>query len=325
MDFKWLDFKITNRCNNKCYYCGVKHDLPLAPEILTVEEITTTISDAISANFTHIALLGGEPSIREDVEKLFLPFSEQPDITLLVITNGLVFNKNLYEAAFESGAGTVKIIQSFDNFRKPNYKNQDPVQVLKQIDEVKRLSQRYPDNHMKRDIEVHTVISRENFYDFSNIVEYFKRKSIEVSLALVCPNTFARDSQPKEYNCFNYDELGIIINQLNSLKAKGLLNFANSVILDYLDKYPYGALKLKNTCKAGKNHVIISPDGEVYPCITESYAKEKQYANIKERRFIDIYEDLKKFQCNNAVKSACWDHFLWDRLGDGKLCCHYEN
>lgn len=325
MNFKWLDFKITDRCNNRCYYCGVKHNPPSAPEILTVEEITAVISDAISANFTHIALLGGEPSIREGVEKLFPPFSEQPDITLLVITNGLLFNKNMYKAAFDSGAGTVKIIYSFDNFRKPNYKNQDPFQILKQIDEIKRLSQRYSDSQTYRDIEIHTVISRENFYDFSNTVEYFKRKSIEVSLALVCPNEFVKDFIPKEYNCFNYDELGIIIDQLNSLEDKGLLNFANTVLLDYLEKYPYGALELKTSCKAGKNHVIINPDGEVYPCITESYAKEKQYGNIKERRFIDIYDNLRKFQCDNPVKPACWDHFLWNRLGDGKLCYHYEN
>lgn len=28
-NFRWLDFKITNRCNNNCVYCGANNDLPL--------------------------------------------------------------------------------------------------------------------------------------------------------------------------------------------------------------------------------------------------------------------------------------------------------
>ena len=35
--FRWLDFKITNRCNNKCVYCGGSNDPPSIPEKLSFE------------------------------------------------------------------------------------------------------------------------------------------------------------------------------------------------------------------------------------------------------------------------------------------------
>jgi MoaA/NifB/PqqE/SkfB family radical SAM enzyme len=68
MKFKWLDFKITNRCNNHCSYCGVKHDSPIAPERVRTETLHQTIRDAKDIGFTHFAFLGGEHSLRDHLD-----------------------------------------------------------------------------------------------------------------------------------------------------------------------------------------------------------------------------------------------------------------
>ena len=241
MGFKWLDFKITKRCNNNCVYCGVRHDLPSYPEILSVANITDTIYDAIYLGFTHFALLGGEPSIREDIDKIFSPFEDCPPVTLLVVTNGLVFNERMYREVFGSGAGIAKIVYSFDSFKKPNYKHQNPERVLEDIERIREIAQEYNSNVLIRSIEIHSVISRENYREVSHFIEYFYDREIDVSLALVCPSEFVHDGKPKEYNRFTYEELNIIINQLRDLQNKGLLNFPNTILLEYLEKYPFGS------------------------------------------------------------------------------------
>ena len=64
--FRWLDFKITNRCNNNCVYCGVENDPLSAPEKLPFNVIKNTLVDAMEENFNFICFLGGEPSILYD-------------------------------------------------------------------------------------------------------------------------------------------------------------------------------------------------------------------------------------------------------------------
>ena len=316
MTFKWLDFKITNRCNNNCIYCGVNHDPPSHPEILSLANIQNAIFDAISLGFTHIALLGGEPSIREDIEKVFSTLKKCPQITLMAITNGLVYKERMYNALFNSGAGVAKIVHSFDSFNKSNYKHQDPEKMLKNIDQIHEKAIKCNENGLMREIEIHTVISKENLHNFSDVINYFRIKGIDVSLALVCPSEFKYDNNSNDYNKFNYEELNIILNQLRYLKEKGLLNFANTVLLEYLKKYPYGKLKLKFSCRAGKDHIVINSDGEVYPCISESYRMGIRFGNIRKESFLEIYEKMSKFKCESEFAPACWDHFLWNHLGE---------
>lgn len=310
----WLDFKITNRCNNNCLYCGVKHDKITKPEILSEKEINATIKDALSIGFNNFAFLGGEPSVRENIENLFSAFDQKYDTNLLVITNGLIYNEKMYKSAFKSNATNVNIIQSFDSFNSPNIKNQNPKKILQSIQRIKQLSEEYSSSNLKRNVAVHSVISRENYTDIYKLVDYFIKKEIDISLALVCPSHFDTVNSPTEYNHFNYKELEIILAQLIQLKSDNKLNFANNILLEYLQKYPYGKINMKTTCNAGKKHVVINPDGNVYPCITESYSRGLKYGNIKKLSFKEIYKKMQSFECQSDFKSSCWDHYLWNKL-----------
>lgn len=316
MTFRWLDFKITNRCNNNCVYCGVDHDPPSSSEVLSSSDINRAIIDALSLGFTHFALLGGEPSIREDINEILSSFKNCPEITLLIITNGLVFNQKMCKSAYASGAGTVKIVYSFDSFNVPNYKHQNPEEVLTHIDRTFKIAQGYNNNGLERSVEVHSVISKENWKDFSELIGFFNSKGIDISLGLVCPSEFGEGGSENEYNHFTYKELDTILDQLKNLRGSGLLNFANIVLLEYLGQYPYGQVDMKSSCRAGKDHIIVNFDGEVYPCVTESYRRGIRYGNITEECFKDIYPRMSKFRCESEFAPACWDHYLWNRLGE---------
>ncbi|MBX8632583.1 MAG: radical SAM protein [Thermoplasmata archaeon YP2-bin.285] len=313
--FKWIDFKITNRCNRRCVYCGVSHDKPRAAERLASETIASTLHDALDLGFTHYALLGGEPSLREDICKVFEPFhgTKKPK-SLMVITNGVRFNEELYRSLFATDADEATLVFSMDSFRKPNYKFQDPVMCLRHIMAIKKIAEEYDGHPGRRTVAVHTVISRENFRDFVKMLDFFGGKDIDVSLGLVCPAFFLNKGEPGAYNEFTYAELEGILRNLDELSDSGRLNFGNSTLRDYLRIFPYGKLRMASTCRAGRQAVIINPDGAVFPCISQSYLGGKSFGNITTEPFSAIYLRMQMFSCTWKESAACWDHFLWDRL-----------
>ena len=313
---KWLDFKITNRCNNNCVYCGVKNDSPSAPEKIPFETIEKTLIDTLDSKFNYICFLGGEPSIRRDIVDVIKVVANEPDLHLRLITNLKVFNESMYHSLFSTSSNDAELVASFENISYPNYKRVNPQESLKRIDMINILARKYQEkfnNRRKRSISLHSVISRENFYKIGKFVEFFLKKGIEISLGLVCPSVITKN--PMNFNEFTREELQVIINQLNELEPQNKLNFANSVLRDFLKMYKVGEFSHKNNCWAGKKQVIINSDGEVFPCISESYLSSKHYGNINNERFKDILKRLDNFKCSMAPNSACWDHYMWDRLG----------
>ena len=70
---------------------------------------------------------------------------------------------------------------------------------------------------------------------------------------------------------------------------------------------------MNDICKAGKEHIIINSDGEVYPCITQSYTRNEKYGNIKDMHFDQIYQKIQSFVCTNDFSPSCYDHYLWNK------------
>lgn len=313
--FRWLDFKITNRCNNNCVYCGGYNDPPSALEKLSFETIKVTLKDALKANFNYLCFLGGEPTIRKDMVDIINVVGNAPNIHLRLITNLKIYREEIYVAFFKTASFDAEIVGSFENFSYPNYKQVDPKTSMKRINLINELAKYYQnkcENKKRRSISLHSVISRENFYKIGNFINYYYDKGIDVTLGLVCPSIFCKN--PKAFNEFKRDEIQIVINQLNELEQQGRLNFANKVLRDFLKLYTFGNFSHRSDCWAGKKQVIINSDGEVFPCISESYLSSIRYGNIKTERFITILKRLERFKCSMPSNSACWDHFLWDRL-----------
>ncbi|MHA1147588.1 MAG: radical SAM protein [Promethearchaeota archaeon] len=314
-NFRWLDFKITNRCNNNCVYCQGENDPPSASEKLSFQVIKSTLEDALEAGFNYICFLGGEPSIREDITEIIKVVGNASNVHLRLITNLKIYREEMYETLFNTKSRDAEIVASFENFSNPNYKRVDPEVSMERIEKINQLAKIYQKKFnygKKRAISLHSVISRENFYKIDKFVDFFYNKGIDISLGLVCPSIFTEN--PKAYNEFEKSEIQVIIDQLNELELQGKLNFANKVLRAFLNTYTFGEFSHRADCWAGKKQVIINSDGQVFPCISESYLTSNNYGNIREERFCTILKRLESFPCSLPPNSACWDHFLWDRL-----------
>jgi molybdenum cofactor biosynthesis enzyme MoaA len=313
MGFKWLDFKITNRCNNKCIYCG-HQDPPFASEIVPGERIRKSLYDALELGFTHFALLGGEPSLRENFSQIVKPLQDSSHTkaeSIMVITNMLRFNEEMYRSIFCTNSKHAQVVASIDNLKEPNYKNQSIPLLLTNVDRIKEILKEY-DGFGRREIHVHSVISRENFKDIISHVEFFKLRDIEVSLALVEP--FEIVEKPTKYNQFTQGEIGLVLEQLNKLEDIKILNWPNTVLREYIERYDELNDNPYDECSAGIKHVIIDADGSVYPCLTNAYSRQLKYGNIVEEDLINIYKRLDGFDCGKHFQQTCWDHFLWSKL-----------
>jgi len=315
--FKWLDFKITNRCNNNCIYCGVNQDPPGAKDILSADIIAKTLDHALNIGFSHFALLGGEPSLRNDFNILLKPLQKGSRFnTLMIITNLLTFNENMYNECFKTNSETAQIVVSLDNLKSPNYKNQNPKKVLKYIAKIQEIAKKFS-SLGERKVHIHSVISRENFDHLIEHVNFFDEMGLDVSLALVEPFIIV-DSNSKikndDFNVFSVNEINKIINQLKFLDTQNKLSWANKVLLEYIIKVKNGNLFSFKECTAGTNHVIIESNGYVYPCLTESYNRGLNYGNIIQESFKEIYLKMSSFKCESNFSQTCWDHFLWTHL-----------
>jgi MoaA/NifB/PqqE/SkfB family radical SAM enzyme len=310
--FKWLDFKVTNRCNNKCIYCGVKQDTPNTPEKVPGRAIEETIRDAVAAGFTHFAFLGGEPSIREDLPGCLESLATASSVeSAMVITNMLEYNEPLYRAIFGSAAKHAQVVASIDSLSEPNYKNQDPGLTQRRVVAIAGIAKEY--QHLgKREVHVHSVISRENLASIVCHVSYFAAQQIDVSLALVEPFVIRADA--RAFNEFTPAELDGVSAQLNELERRGLLNWANKVLRRYIAEYRSIGTSMCSACTAGNNHVVIESDGNVFPCLTEAYHKGLRYGNITREPFGAIYQRMRGFRCDSPFQQTCWDHYLWTKL-----------
>lgn len=310
----WLDFKITDRCNNNCTYCFDKHINPKGKEKLDTKIIINCLNQSIESGFKNIALFGGEPSLRADLknilDSLILPVVN--DITLFFISNGINFKSDIISSIFGSKFKNVVYVQSIDSFKMPNYKNQNVKKTLDTIFTTKSLCDKYQNSFHERKVEIHSVVSRENINDIYHIVDFFHTHSIEVGLGLVTPSFFVETLDIEaEFNKFTFSEIESIIHQLELLESEQKLNPTNQLFRKFLELYPKGKTNTTKSCKVNTYKTMINSDGCVYRCLFESYLGVNSYGNILTDDFSEILKRIRndndKTEC--IYKNSCWDYF----------------
>jgi cyclic pyranopterin phosphate synthase len=144
-----LRVSVTDRCNFHCLYClpeteeaanfyrtrydGLRH--PISPkisatpihrewkpkaEILSFEEITRVVRIAVALGIEKVRVTGGEPLLRQGVEKLIGSLSKIPGVQdLAMTTNGARFGP---QAAALKQAGLNRVSFSMDSLDRDNFR-----------------------------------------------------------------------------------------------------------------------------------------------------------------------------------------------------------
>src|SRR5688572_9010878 len=140
-----LRVSLTDRCNFRCLYCLPETEaaanfyrgrfdplhnpnpkrLPLPPlkhrsEILTFEEIERLVRIAAGLGIQKIRLTGGEPLLRQEIEKVVARIAAIPGIEdLAITTNGFLFAR---KAEALKAAGLKRVSFSMDSLNRENFK-----------------------------------------------------------------------------------------------------------------------------------------------------------------------------------------------------------
>lgn len=164
-----LRISVTDRCNFRCTYCmpadifGESYKFLTRAEILTFEEITRLARLLVGMGAVKVRLTGGEPLVREEIEKLVAMLRAVEGVQdLTMTTNGFLLPQ---KAAALKQAGLQRITVSLDSlddavFRRMNGSRSGVQKVLDGIAAAEQagLSPIKINAVVQRGINDHTIV-----------------------------------------------------------------------------------------------------------------------------------------------------------------------
>ena len=184
--FKDLRISVTDRCNFRCTYCmpaeiyGERYEFLPKAQLLTFEEITRLTKVMVRLGAVKVRLTGGEPLVRNDLEKL---------VGMLSVVDGvhdLTLTTNAYllpqKARILKDAGLQRITVSLDTlddeiFKRMNGRGFSTSKVLEGIDAAERaeLSPIKINSVVQRGVNDHTLVELARYFkDRGHIVRFIE-------------------------------------------------------------------------------------------------------------------------------------------------------
>ena len=114
----YLRISVTERCNFRCQYCMPEKPFSWVPRenLLSFEELFSFVKVAIDEGVDKIRITGGEPLLREDLDRFIqMIHNHKSDIDLALTTNGYLL-ENVAQRLKDSGLKRINI--SIDTLKR---------------------------------------------------------------------------------------------------------------------------------------------------------------------------------------------------------------
>jgi cyclic pyranopterin phosphate synthase len=118
-----LRLSVTDRCNLRCLYCMPEEDYVWLPrqELLSFEELVRLVEIFTNLGVTRLRLTGGEPLLRQNVDRLVAMLAQNPRIAdLAMTTNGVLFAE---QAEALKRAGLSRVTISLDTLQRERFRS----------------------------------------------------------------------------------------------------------------------------------------------------------------------------------------------------------
>jgi len=268
----------TSRCNLSCSHCFYHDSLNKRFNELTLDEIdafTKTMDPLLT-----LALTGGEPYLRHDLDQIARIFYQNTRVPILNIPSNGWYLEKMDRQIRNIMNWCPKIIlnqmisidgleEDHDKIRMGNHKGSFK-KAINTIEHIKKLQKEFG----RINIGIITTFTSENQKKIKDIVKgiYEIAKPDNIAITLV-------RGDPKEKVNLNLDMnlYKEAINYRNDLffhkKMPGLKNFrgnklatAGRVILNDMVKKIYETNKYQSPCYSANLSGVMYPEGQVYPC-----------------------------------------------------------
>lgn len=302
-----LQLSVTGKCNSHCIMCGIwknqtKNDF-------TVEELDEYLQDKIFSNIRSTGINGGEPTIRNDLDKILEILIKRcpkiKGISLLsnsinseqLIKNSLLLDKicqknNIYFYTMLSLDG-IKEIHDQNRCTPGNYENV--------LNSIKKLQE----NNLK--FSIGCTITPINCYGIDDVLNFCLQNNIKFKfrLAVEIKRIFNTREKDKSNYKFNDNQLFHITNFFEKLAFNKKLSIQAGYSKFYKSIFNQLANKQKRSsgCNWQTRGVSIGPNDEMSYCSVRSpiigyMHKEKPHSIYKNN--LKIRKDIIKKYCDTC-------------------------
>ena len=256
----YLRVSVTERCNFRCQYCMPEKPFSWVPKenLLSFEELFLFMKVAIDEGVNKIRLTGGEPLLREGLDKFIKMIHDyKPDIDLALTTNAYLLPQTAQKL---KDAGLKRLNISLDSL-KPEVAQQiaqkDVLdQVLKGIDKALEVG---------LGVKINMVpLKGINDDEILDIIDYCKERNIKVRFIEYMENAHAS----KTIEGMHGREILEKVKERYTIKALGREGASPSFNYVLDDGYEFGLIDPhKHDFCENCNRIRLTAEGNLIPCL----------------------------------------------------------
>jgi len=256
----YLRVSVTERCNFRCQYCMPEKPFSWVPKenLLTFEELFEFMKVAIDEGVKKIRITGGEPLLREDLDKFIgMIYNYEPSIDLAMTTNAYLLKSTAQKL---KDAGLKRINVSIDTLKPEvaqKIAQKDVLQnVLDGVEEAREVGLK---------VKVNMVpMKGMNADEILDVLEYCKERDMTIRFIEYMENQYAS----KDISGLKSDELLKIIGERYSFKDEGFDGSSPSHYYTMDDGYRFGIIEPyeDDFCKQC-NRIRLTAEGNLIPCL----------------------------------------------------------
>ncbi len=256
----YLRISVTERCNFRCQYCMPEKPFSWVPKenLLSFEELFLFVKVAIDEGVTKIRLTGGEPLLREDLDKFIKMISDyKPDIDLALTTNAYLLPESAQRL---KDAGLKRLNISLDSLRadvaaKVAGKDVLP-RVLKGIDKALEVGLKVKINMVP--------LKGINDDEILDILEYCKARNIKVRFIEYMENRHADQALKGMHG----REILEKVKEKHTIRALGREGASPSFNYALEDGTEFGLIDPhKHDFCESCNRIRLTAEGNLIPCL----------------------------------------------------------
>jgi len=315
-ELNYLFWECTTRCNLNCLHCGsdclkesTHPDMPLEDFLSALDTVPSPPKHFI------VAITGGEPLLRKDLEKAGREIRKR-GMRWGLVTNGHLYTEQRHSSLLRAGMGSLTI--SLDGMEESHNWLRNSKNSFPKVEEAISLAAGSP----RLNFDVVTCVNRKNIHELQEIQTFLISKGVKAwRLFTITPIGRAKD----------HPEL-----QLSKKELKELMDF---IVQERKDRKldikfscegyvgPY-ELKVRETpffCRAGINIGSILIDGSISACpnIDRSFAQGNIYSDNFHTIWQTSFETFRNRSWTRTGRCATCKDFP-DCLGNGFHYWHGE-
>lgn len=287
---KWIVFMITDMCNSRCRHCKIWSQKPTKNPLIP-EEIEKIFSDKLFKNLKYVLCTGGEPTVRSDLEEVFLALHKAlPKATLQLSTNAILPERVLKLANtamknninLEVGVSLDGIEKEHDRIRgvKGNFEKADWL-----LHKLVELREKHCD---KLRVAAGIVVSDLTFNSIYKVREYVKKLNINFVEAWYNTSSF--------YGNYSKGDKAKIKGKITEIVKSQPLSLLQEKWLKSLKGKP-----IKFPCFAMHTFCVVKCNGDLVPCLN---LWDLKAGNIRENPPLKVWESAEAKRIRKNIRSC---------------------